>query len=767
MFIYAGFYFAASKYGTGSLGQIAGQAEQASGQQAAPVGSSAANVKTDAGKGSLTNGFPDESTFLVVAENRNLKLLVSPETGHFIVTDNRTGHVWRSFASPEEWDEKENSNAWNVHLRSPFMFSYVEFNVRKDMLKETNFIEHGGTIASFEQINNGARFKFAIPELGFVIPVEVRLYEDYVETRVLDEGLIDGNELPVQAQAKGNDPKARLASIRPYPFLGAVTSADPEGYLLIPDGSGALIRFRKDRVPSPSLYVGKVFGDDWAYSSNSALSDRLPVTMPVFGIKSGGQAMIGIIEDGAEYANVLAAPSKAFSQYNWVTPEFQYRLKYMQPMNTKKTSGIMKYSADRIHSDMSTRYYFMDSSDPTYADMAARYRQYLMDETGALSDVKKEGPIPLHLSLLGADTEKGFLFDSYLALTTTSEAKTIVGELNSLGIDALSIVYMGWQKNGYSDYGGPFPIASKLGGDSGMKAFIDYAHSKNFPVYLSADHYSFNNTGRGGFRRSRDGLRDQGQAVIDYRTWGSQVKLTFVSPLFVEKSVLGDLEKVKSLHADGLLLGSAIGAIVNADYNDRYPVTRAESRRSQERIFQKVKETLGSVQVSSGNSYTLGYAGHMLSSYDDYSKDLFVDEAIPFAQIAMHGLLSYSFEYANQSDDYKTSFLKAIEYGAEPSFIVTYAPTKQLADTYSLKKFYSTDYRDWTSQMVMQYQQFNEALGDVRDQFITGHRKLADGVYETAYSNGKRIIVNYNNTKYSFGSATVNAQDFAVRKGGD
>ncbi|MEF2247372.1 DUF5696 domain-containing protein [Paenibacillus sp. IITD108] len=714
----------------------------------------------DPGK-AAEDGFPDESTFSLAAENSNLELRASPETGHFIVKDKRTGHVWRSFASPEGWQEKENAAAWNIRLRSPFILRYVEFNVRKDLLKETNFIEQGGSITRFEHLDNGVRFEFSLPELGFVIPIEVRLYDDYVETKIIDSGLVDGKD-----STEKEDPMSRLVSIQPYPFLGAVTSGGQDGYLLVPDGSGALIRFRSDRAPSSSLYEGKIYGEDWSYSYNSNLSTRLPIKMPVYGIKSGSQAMIGIVHDGAEYANILAAPSKAFSQYNWVTQEFQYRFKYVQPANTQRWWGITVYSEERIHSDMGTRYYFLDNKEPQYADMAAYYRNYLIDEAGVKPAEGLDGPIPLHLNLLAADTKRGFLADSYLPLTTTDEAKSIVSELNGLGIDHLSIVYTGWQNGGYSKYGGPFPVDSGIGGNQGMKEFIDYAHSKSFPVYLNGQHYSYNNTGRGGFRKSRDGLRDLGQAVIDYRTWGSQTRNTFVSPKFVEKTILNDLAKAKSLNADGFQFGTAIGAIVNSDYNDQHAVTRTESRLIQERIFQETKEVLGKVQVSNGNSYVMPYVSHMRSGNADYSKDLFIDEAVPFAQIAMHGLISYSFGYANESDDYIIDFLKAIEYGAEPSFVITYAPTRSLIETYSLRGYYSTDYRDWTTQMVTAYQKFNGALGDVRNAFISGHRKITDGVYETTYSSGKRIVVNYKDTPYAFEGVTVQAKDFAVIKEG-
>lgn len=65
-----------------------------------------------------------------------------------------------------------------------------------------------------------------------------------------------------------------------------------------------------------------------------------------------------------------------------------------------------------------------------------------------------------------------------------------------------------------------------------------------------------------------------------------------------------------------------------------------------------------------------------------------------------------------------------------------------------------------------QYQRYNEALKDVQDQFIAGHRELASGVMETEYENGKKVVVNYNRKEYSLGQITVPAMDYIVIEGG-
>lgn len=746
---------------SGATGNNEGDQKQSNTTAAASPGTTVVPVKNK----SMGGLFPNEQEFTSAAENSFLQLKVHEGTGHFLVVDKRNGNVWRSFPNPEGWNDSENTGVWKQHLQSPIFIRYVEFNVQKHLIKETNLKEQEGSITDFKLTDSGFKLTFSMPDIGFKIPVEVRLKDDYVETKVIDNGLIDGKtkeEMKKYEEKNKNqkDPNARIASIRLYPFLGAETSEQEDGYLFTPDGPGALIRFKNDRASTTSnFYNERVYGEDWAYSHNNPFSIRKAIKMPVFGIKSGNRAFLAIIQDGAEYASVVAAPSKSFSQYNWATAEYGYRYKFFQPTNSRKTEGIMTHAKERTTSDRSTRYYFLDKGAADYVGMANRYRGYLMDEMGMKPLKVEDNNISLQLNLLAADTKKGFIWDSYKPLTTTSQAKDIVNHLSSMGIHRLSIMYSGWQRGGSSVFGGHFPVDSKIGGNEGMRDFTAYAHSKGHSVTLDGLSYSYNTNGRDGFRKNRDGLQDLGSVVIGNRG------LTLVSPRFMEKVILEDLTKMKELGVDGIMFGGAVGQFLNSDYNEKYAASRKESREIQENIFRKTMNSLGRADVSQGNFYSLKYAKYVFGLDHEYSFDLFIDDTVPFAQIALHGLTVYSSGYANVTDNYKMYMLKNIEYGEVPAFILTYAQSQELIGTRSLESYYSTYYKDWSVEIVKQYQRFNEALGDVQDKFIVSHRTLEDGVKETQYSNGKLIIVNYNESPYHKDGISVGAKDFTVIPG--
>lgn len=738
-----------------------GNAAMAAAEESNPTG------KAPTGGTAVKAEFPREADFVLAAENSTLRLKADRSTGHFVVEDKRNGHVWRSYPDLDLWKEEENTPAWTKHMQSPVFIKYVEFNMRKDQVKETNVIEQNGTIADFRLTGDGFSVTFSMPNIGFAVPVEVRLNEDYVEAKVPEQGLKDGKtpEEMQQFEAQNNkkDNNARITSIRLYSFLGAEASDREDGYLVIPDGPGTLIRFKKDRPANNNYYYERIYGDDLAYSNNNTMSIRKPIHMPVFGIKSGDKALLAVVRDGAEYASVLAAPSKSLNQYNWAAAEHGFRYKFFQPTDKRKINGFLTYSKDADAADRSVRYYFLDQGKADYAGMADRYRQYLIEETG-MKPLKVDHPdIKLMVNFLGGDTEKGFLWDSYLPLTTTNQAKDIVNQLGKMGVKNMSVLYSGWQNGGYSDYGGPFPVDQRLGGNEGMREFAEFAHAKGHTVMLDGSPYVSNNTGRGGFRSSRDGLQDLGR--VNIRT-GGRNGLNLVSPRFAENAIAEDLNNVKEIGVDGLTFGGAIGSILNSDYNERHAATREQSKEIQDRILQATADALGRVDVFAPNDYALKRATYVHGLYDEYSFDLFADETVPFMQIALHGLLTYSSGYANLADNYQSYILKNIEYGSFPAFVLTYAESQGLLRTNSLKPFFSTYYQDWMEEISEKYQVFNEALGDVQDKWITGHRKLDDGVYETAYSNGKRIIVNYNNSSYRKDDMKVGAKDFIVIPGG-
>ncbi|WP_248924292.1 DUF5696 domain-containing protein [Paenibacillus hamazuiensis] len=693
---------------------------------------------------------PDEASFRPAAESAGLKLWVDDKTGHFKVEQKKTGHVWRSYPDPDQWSRETITGTWRNNLMSPVMLEYIDASNSKSQAKTISWLEDKGVLEKFQTTPDGFKMTYNFTGTGFKIPVEVRLREDYVETAINDRDIREG--------------KLSLLHVKLFPLFGAEPyKENEEGYTLLPDGAGALIRFKPNQANDKSVYRENVYGNDSAFYSER--TGRSAIRLPVFGIKSGPQAFVAVMVSGEEYAKLFAAPAGAYGQYNWATPEWTYRLKYFQSTSKKGPNGFFTYNKERFNTpERATRYYLLEPDQSDYVGMAGKYRQFLIAEKGLKPLQPKNGEVPFYADIVGADIKQGLVWDKYLPGTTTSEAAAIVGALLDQGIRNLTVRYAGWQSGGYSSFGGLFPVDSRLGGNDGMRQFIRFAHSRNVPVYLTAN-YTLNNTGRDGFWPTFDGMRDLSGTVVEFENPANREMTTMVSPRLAEKTVAKDLSEFKALGADGIYFNEGVGQFLNSDFNERYKANRSEVLQSQRSVLKTVRDALGGVMAEDANAYTWDQTGHIHRLADSYSHDIFVDEPVPFLPIVLHGLLTYSTEWSNLREQNRAGFLRSIELGAYPAYVLTNAPSGSMKGAFSIW-YYSMDYRDWLSQAAAEYKRFNEALGDVQDRAIVGHRTLAPGVKETEYAGGKKIVVNYNAEPFVHGDVRVPAQDFIVLKGG-
>jgi hypothetical protein len=172
------------------------------------------------------------------------------------------------------------------------------------------------------------------------------------------------------------------------------------------------------------------------------------------------------------------------------------------------------------------------------------------------------------------------------------------------------------------------------------------------------------------------------------------------------------------------------------------------------------REQLGFTAMTGSNIYAVPYADRLdFVTLDSTHYDLF-DETIPLFHIAVHGLVSYSGLPYNLLSDGQRSFLRQVEYGALPSFILTQESSAQLFRT-TINSIYSSRYGYWKDEILRQYQRMR-TLAPLASHFIIGHERLQKGIYRTTYENGAQVIVNYTSERYSDGTISVPPSDFIV-----
>lgn len=698
-------------------------------------------------------GLPPEQRFQPAAESAAFQLFVDSETAHFQLIDKASGTVWRSYPNPAYWDGETATNVWKNHLASPIVAEYVNARNYKALSATTSLIDAQGYVEDFQWKDDGFSATFALPKALLKIPVEVTLHDTYVETKIIDAGIVEGH--------------LSLLNVKLYPLFGAQPSVGQDGYIVLPDGSGALVRFQPERLIPQLTYNESIYGSDRSYYSETTGRQRIAV--PLFGIKSGEQAFAAIVTEGAPFANVFAAPSGAIGQSNWATVEWQYRKRFFQIVSHSTGDGFFTYSGDKFAAGArAVRYYPLLAGQSDYAGIASAYRTYLTEEQGVrpLPPDSVRPDVPLSLDIVGADVEKGLFRDRYVRGTTTKQAEELVSAVRSLGIDHIQVRYAGWQKYGYTSQGGYFPVDSRIGGEQGMRQFIDVAHSLDIPVYLTVN-YTTNNNGRDGFWWRRDGLRNLAGTVLQsHRSRDGEADSHLVSPLLYARYVQRDLPRYAELGADGLYFVGGIGQTITTDFNSRYAASREQVADVQADILRQTRETLGRAGTESPNAYAFRDSDLVHRLPDSYSYDVFLSEDIPLLQMILHGLRPYSHEWSNLRNEFTDGFLRSAEYGAYPAYVLAAEEADDFRQAYSIN-YYSMKYPAWLDRIGAEYARLNEALAPVQTEPITGHRTLADNVKETTYgSGGYRIIVNYNTTEYQADGIVVPARDFVVVREG-
>jgi hypothetical protein len=140
--------------------------------------------------------------------------------------------------------------------------------------------------------------------------------------------------------------------------------------------------------------------------------------------------------------------------------------------------------------------------------------------------------------------------------------------------------------------------------------------------------------------------------------------------------------------------------------------------------------------------------------------DLFTD-LVPLVPMVIKGYIPAFTPYLNFNALGKERLLQMIDFGVNPSYLLTQQPSSTLRFTYS-NRFFTTAYDDFKSDMTTVYPYLAGALDHVLGASVTDRTMLATGVSLVSYDNGVSIIINYRSSDYSYQQITVPALDYEV-----
>lgn len=626
------------------------------------------------------------------------------------------------------------------------------------------FVEAGYTL---EEVNEDHRENEVpekeVPKDVFTIPLYYTLDGENLMVTIPSNEVVYHSSYP-------------LTEIKVLEFFGAA-GPGTEGYVFVPDGSGALIRLNNGKTRHRAYY-GPVYGRDYARQYTEIFEEREQVYLPVYGMKQGDQAFFAIIEKGDALATIIADVAGRIHSYNTVCAEFSSVAHGTIDLTTLAGNNVIKVYQRRItQGDFQIRYAFLSGEKADYVGMAEYYRDYLLKK-GVLKTERTAGAVPFYLEMVGGiDKIKPFLgvpARRIEALTTFNEAREVVDSLLASDVTNLKLRYTGWFNGGLRQ-GLPssINILNELGGRAGFTRLARYLEANNVEFYPSVTFEYAKKAGiLRGFNTRTAASRFINQDVgvlydINFATYQEDKEKRaqyMVCPSRIGRYVDRFLRRYRSLDVKGLSL-TTMGQDLNANYREKRLVDRAQA---QQYIGGELAKMTGSgyrLLAEGVNVYALAHTAHILNMPLDSNHYLITDEGIPFYQIVTCGHVDYAGEPVNLAGDPRRAFLKTIETGGGLYFTWIYRDNSLIKET-DYDYLYSVEYKKWFDQAVAFYREAQEVLGDIRGQRIIDHRRLADNVYKVTFEKGKTIMVNYNREPVTVEGIRLAAESYHVLREG-
>ncbi len=528
-------------------------------------------------------------------------------------------------------------------------------------------------------------------------------------------------------------------------FFGASATSAADDYILVPDGSGAVIKTGVADTAYKTLNFGVY---------QQASKDTYSAIVPAFGVKQGESAFAAIISSGAELATITAERAGSDGAlYNRAGVKFN-----ITPYSLGKTQSYV--GNESYDGEIEICYRFLLGNNAGYVGMAVATREQLIRESVLSTKTVSAGEdLPLVLSLIGKGVTSEnplSLISSTKTLTTYTEALDILNQLKSKGIDNIALRYKGTLDGGLNQadiFGADMMLT--LGTKSSFEDLCNYVSSQNFSMFIETNILSsarYNRFSSGNSAYYLDGERisisfDNELAGI---YGGEYFKRNLLAPDKIDDAV----KQVTDIFEDlpvGISLGD-MGKVLYSDFSGDYTSrTQAASIIADQT---KIVSAGRSLMVSGGNFYMIKNANYISDlALSANAPETAAYESVPFVPMILHGIFDYSGTPINYEEDEKTAFLRSIEYGACPSFEFVYRDNDDENDD-------NIVYSHWMNGAAKYYEEANDALSDLRDKRINSHYMVAQGVYCTEYSTGSIIYVNYTDSDYTVNGVNIPSMDF-------
>lgn len=573
-------------------------------------------------------------------------------------------------------------------------------------------------------------------------------YRSYIQ-EVKDQEL----QLKIQVANMQEISDAALVSVDVLPYFGAANDKS-EGYMLYPDGCGALTYFKEKHGEFQSRYEADTYAFltpdiDWEEAKEAA--GLYNQAIPYFGIKNGENGCIAYVCKGQELSKITFSPSGYVLPVNRIGAGFTYR----QLVATSSVNGQWQSGADTqvfqqnpAKTEMAVEYQFLNGKQANYSGMACALRNY-MEKQGILkeSELVKQKKLPLALDFFGTSQEKVLMFKKSVTGTTINQASGILDALTGMPI---LCNYKGIYKEGYGVYPSSFQLSRAAGTKEQLRKLSKKLEKTGGKLFLESNQLLADYDQK-GYKEGDLAIGNQYQVI---KSTENEEKMQY---LLTPKSVKSNfdknaLPKLKGFGKAGIT-ETMMGDFVYADYGKQHGCDRSNTVKLWKQILKDAKKNLQGISVEQGSDYTFSSADWLRKIPTDVSGYTYTDESVPFYSMLVHGKLTGTSTPINQFYNKKQQLLKSMEYGLLPYYSLS-------AEELDLKgtDVYTSRFADMKDEIWKTYQKYEKVMEGLTDVAILSHERKGDKVV-VRYENGTVLLINYAKKETKINGTKVGPMD--------
>lgn len=685
-----------------------------------------------------------------IAESSAYRLYVNEEDLSVVVEDKKTGAYMESSIS---YDDGKNNATWLASMKSAVVITMINKN---DDTKQADLLNDVVT-KTISYTSNGFKAELFWKQYDFGLTLEVSITDEGLVAKVADESIIE----------KGD--QYYIGTIALYPYMGNSYLDEKEGYILVPDGNGALINLNDKEGRYKSGFSAMIYGSDIGFDESdtttlldgkyNTIADSEHIIAPIYGIAHTDDeiAYIAVVEDGEARATIECIPNGVSADYNRAFAKFILRKTYTQPTSNNSTAGSLHiYESGRSHSDLKVRFMFLSGDQANYSGMANAYRDYLI-RNGLLN--VQDSSYRTRVDFLGAERENWVFGTTSVVMTTTKDIYDIYDDLSAAGVGNLLTVYKGWQNGGlYSLPIDKYSVASNVGGGK-LTNLIKDAQARGIEFYLYDDALRINPDVKNA---TFNVVKKINKRRFEEKTYKDVYStLLYIIPA---RSNLMLSNLVTSCNSKGV--GNlAVAGISNTLFSYNYSgnnYTRFETQDTYKALLDQTNANANLI-LEQPSAYLWCDTGAFLDMPLYTSSYVFEDESIPFLSMVLKGVMPVYSEYVNFEANKKEFFLKLVESGTYPSFYITKQSSAELIYTNS-SDIYSSEYSSYKATITQYDAELRELNSKVAGATISNHEILGNGVTVVTYSNGIKVYVNYGSSEAKVDGITIGAMSYEVGK---